>query len=280
LDVGGKLRVYWGLIDRVDFQDRSSNTADGSGAGDTSSPVEGRSFRGMVWIPAGQFTMGSPLEEAGRDLDEGPQTVVTLTRGFWIGAREITQAEYTAVMRSNPSAFAGNPQFPVEKVTWRDAKDYCERLTQLQEKAGALPPGYAYRLPTEAEWEYACRAGSHTRFSYGEDPEVRRLPDYAWYGDNCDSSPHPVGLKQPNPWGLYDMHGNVLEWCLDAATSSLPGGTVTNHQAPEDSSLRIARGGSWLYGPKSCRAANRDSYGEFTRCSDLGFRVVLAPVQR
>jgi formylglycine-generating enzyme required for sulfatase activity len=223
--------------------------------------------------------MGSPVEEADRGLDEGPPTRVTLTRGFWMGRCEVTQTEYQVVMETNPSLFVGDPRRPVERVSWREALEYCDRLSRSERAAGRLPEDYAYRLPTEAEWEYACRAGTTARFSYGNDPDGYLLGSYAWFNGNSDSETHPVATREPNPWGLYDMHGNVLELCLDGATGTLPGGEVTDPRTPGDGLLRVARGGSWLYGPKSCRSANRDSYGESTRSSDVGFRVVLVPVE-
>jgi formylglycine-generating enzyme required for sulfatase activity len=287
LDLGPRLRVHQSRVASIACRrgpvapalagPEGRDGTDATATPHSTQPPGGRSLPGLTWIVPGQFAMGSPPEEAGRDLDEGPQTKVTITRGFWMGTREVTQEEYRTVQGANPSTFVGDPQRPVERVTWREAMDYCDRLTRLQAEAGALPAGYAYRLPTEAEWEYACRAGATSRFSFGDDPDSRRLGDYAWFGDNSESTTHPVGTKQPNPWGLSDMHGNVLEWCLDAATSSLPGGSVTDYRAPAGGSLRIARGGSWLYGAKSCRSANRDNYGENSRCIDLGFRVVLAP---
>src|SRR5690606_4368903 len=135
-----------------------------------------------------------------------------------------------------------------------------------------LPPGYIYRLPTEAEWEYACRAGTSTRFSYGDDPTTAALRDYAWFIGNSDSSSHPVGQLQPNPWGLHDMHGNVWEWCLDIWGASYPGGSIPDYTGPAEGWLRVARGGSWLYDPAFSRSANRDDYGPENRCSDIGFR--------
>jgi formylglycine-generating enzyme required for sulfatase activity len=155
--------------------------------------------------------------------------------------------------------------------------DYCARLTRIREAQETLPPGYEYRLPTEAEWEYACRADTRSRFCFSDDPQERLIDDYAWFTGNSDSSTHPVGTRKPNPWGLHDMHGNVFGRCLDSATSSHPGRPARDYRAPVGGSLRIARGGSWLYGAKASRSANRDSYGETTRCSDLGFRIVLAP---
>jgi formylglycine-generating enzyme required for sulfatase activity len=235
----------------------------------------------LVWIAAGEYLLGSPVEERERDLDEGPETRVVLTQPFWLGKREVTQAEYKAVMNTNPSHYIDDPKHPVEKVSWREAMDYCRKLTQLHAAAGQIPPNYAYRLPTEAEWEYACRAGTTTRFSHGRDDGYLQLDEYAWFSGNSSSTTHPVGTKKPNPWGLYDMHGNVLEWCLDSWKGDYPGGTVTNAVPSVPSAegwLHVARGGSWLYDAKFCRSANRDAYGTGNRCSDLGFRIVLAPV--
>lgn len=239
----------------------------------------GTNVAGMVWIPAGTFTMGSPLDEAGRDQDEGPQTRVTLSHGFWMGAHEVTQGEYRTVMGTNPSVDRGSSDLPVEKVSWYDAMEYCARLTKKAQTLGRLPAGCFYRLPTEAEWEYACRAGTTTRFSYGDDRGDLHLGDYAWFTRNSQSATHPVETLRPNPWGLYDMHGNVWEWCLDRWESSLPGGSVTNFPSSAEGPLRVARGGSWLYEAKACRSANRDDYSPSNRCSDVGFRVVLAPMQ-
>jgi formylglycine-generating enzyme required for sulfatase activity len=178
------------------------------------------------------------------------------------------------VISANPSNATGDPGLPVEKVSWYEAMEFCRKLTQLAETAGKLPPGYTYRLPTEAEWEYACRAGTLTPFSFGEANNDLQLGDYAWFTLNSDSMPHPVGGKRPNPWGLFDMHGNVWEWCLDRWEGTLPGGTVTNQPTVPNGPLRVARGGSWLYDAKACRSANRDDYGP----SNIGFRVVLAPL--
>ncbi len=233
---------------------------------------------GLVWIPAGEFTMGSSLDEEGRDRDEGPPTKVTLSHGFWMGKYEVTQADYQALMGTNPSDARGDPSRPVEKVSWYEALEYCAQLTRRAQAAGQLPKEYAYRLPTEAEWEYACRAGTTTRFSHGEDKGYLRLGDYAWFTRNGASTTHAVGTKKPNAWGLYDMHGNVWEWCLDRWADLLPGGQVTNFVASTEGPLRVARGGSWLYEGKACRSANRDDYGPSNRCSDIGFRIVLAPL--
>ncbi|MEK7683960.1 MAG: formylglycine-generating enzyme family protein [Verrucomicrobiota bacterium] len=286
LDVGFKVRVYQDRIDVIYGREGyvpvslGLTTVHRPGGPDTTNQTapssEGKQREGMVWIPPSEFTMGSPPNEADRDLDEGPLTKVTITQGFWMAKCEVTQAEYESVMGVNPSQFTGEAKRPVEKVSWYDALKYCLRLTQLEQAAGKLPAGYAYRLPTEAEWEYACRAGTRTRFSYGDDPGFLLTSEYAWCNGNSGSTTHPVGMKQPNPWGLFDMHGNVLEWCMDSWSGLLPGGSVTNVPAYATGSLRVARGGSWLYEAKFSRSANRDDYGPSNQCSDLGFRIVLA----
>jgi formylglycine-generating enzyme required for sulfatase activity len=234
---------------------------------------------GLVWVHEGEFTMGSPQTEAGRDADEGPLTKVRIPEGFWMSRNEITQEQFAQVMGSNPSS-AGGTNLPVEKVTWTEAIEFCRRLNRLADAAGTVPEGFNYRLPTEAEWEYACRAGTQTRFSYGDDPTGAELERYAWFTRNSESTTHPVGTRLPNAWGLYDMHGNVWEWCLDRWEGGLPGGSITNRPTTPEGSLRVARGGAWLYDAKACRSANRDDYSTWNRCSDIGFRVVLAPINQ
>jgi formylglycine-generating enzyme required for sulfatase activity len=237
-------------------------------------PTPGPRF---VWLPWGIFTMGSPTNEVDRYANEGPQTQVTLTRGFFLGRYEVTQGEYLAVMGSNPSYFTGDTNRPVERVSWHDATNYCARLTAQERLAGRLPAGWAYRLPTEAEWEYACRAGTTNRFYYGDDPGYTQLANYAWYSANSGSTTHPVGGKLPNRWGLYDMAGNVWEWCSDWY-GAYPGGSVTDPQGPASGSNRVVRGGSWSFNAFHCRSASR--YGDpASRGFDIGFRVVLAPGQ-
>jgi formylglycine-generating enzyme required for sulfatase activity len=231
----------------------------------------------MAWIPPGKFIMGSPAHERGRNSDEDPQCEVTITRGFWMAKHEVTQEEYRAVMGANPSAFGGARNLPVEKVNWHEAGEYCARLTSEARARGQLPPGFVYRLPTEAEWEYACRAGTAARYSYGDDPQDLALVEFAWHVTNSDWGSHPVGQLKPNAWGLYDMHGNVWEWCLDLWSGAYPGGKLVDYHGPSEGWLRVARGGSWLYAASFCRSANRDDYGADNRCSDIGFRVVLAP---
>jgi formylglycine-generating enzyme required for sulfatase activity len=233
---------------------------------------------GMVWIEPGTFTMGSPDNEVGRQDNEGPQTRVTISHGFWMGKYEVTQAEYQAVMGSNPSIFKGDLNRPVEQVSWTDSVNYCAKLTERERSAGRLPAGYVHRLPTEAEWEYAVRAGSTTRFSYGEDPGYTKLGDYAWYEGNSSNTTHPVGQKLANAWGLYDMAGNTWEWCLDWY-GTYPGGNVTDPRGPASGSLRVIRGGSWNNNARICRSAFRYFSDPDFRIYYFGFRIVLAPGQ-
>ena len=232
----------------------------------------------MVFIPPNTFTMGSPTSELHRQTNEGPQTVVTLTRGFWIGKYEVTQVEYLSVMNTNPSAFPGDLSGPVSSVSWPDATNYCAKLTEREFAAGRIPFGSKYRLPTEAEWECAARAGTTNRFSYGDDPDYINLPNYAWQSLDDGLTVHRVGQKLPNPWGLYDMYGNVFEWCQDWL-GPLPGGTVTDPQGPPSNPIgwKIMRGGAFDVGGSACRSASRSFFGNHPALTDwnLGFRVVL-----
>jgi len=282
LDVGPQLTLYGGWVaalganpTAIDPQARTAPPGPIPRA-QPPPPPHPEALAGLVWIPPGRAWLGSPNDESGRDQDEGPVTEAIFPDGFWIGRCEVTQAEYKAVMGVNPSIFTGDPTRPVEKVSWREAVEYCARLTQQARAAGRLSEGYAYRLPTEAEWEYACRAGSTTRFAHGDDPDYGALGEYAWYMENSKSSTHPVGAKRPNDWGLFDLHGNVWEWCLDRWESGWPGGTIANTPVAASGALRVARGGSWLYDGRASRSANRDDYSPTNRCSDVGFRVVLA----
>ncbi len=238
-------------------------------------PTPGPRF---VWLPAGHFMMGSPDTEVDRSADEGPQTRVALSRGFYLGRYEVTQGEYLSVIGSNPSSFTGDTNRPVEQVNWSEATNYCGKLTQAEQTAGRLPAGWAYRLPTEAEWEYACRAGSTNRFSYGDDPGYTQLANYAWYIANSGGTTHPVGAKQPNRWGLYDMAGNVSEWCSDWY-GTYPGGNVTDPQGTISGPYRVLRDGSWGGLAYRCRSARRDWIGPSSWNMNYGFRLVLAPGQ-
>ena len=232
----------------------------------------------MVFVPPGTFNLGTPTNEVNRQADEGPQTTVTISHGFWMGKYEVTQGEYQAVIGSNPSGFPGDLNRPVESVSWLDATNYCARLTQQELTAGHIPPGSHFRLPTEAELEYAARAGTTTRFSYGDDPNFTNLINHAWYAANSGFGTHPVGQKAPNPWGLFDLEGNVWEWCQDWY-GPYPGGSVTDPQGPASSALdvKVIRGGAWDAFAEDCRSGRRLTEGVSPFITDfiLGFRVVL-----
>jgi formylglycine-generating enzyme required for sulfatase activity len=233
----------------------------------------------MVFVPSTTFTLGSPGNEVGHQSDESPQTVVTLSRGFWISRFLVTQRQYLALTGSNPSGFPGDLNRPVESVSWFAATNYCALLTQQDIAAGRIPPGSHYRLPTEAEWECAARAGTTTRFYYGDDPNLSGLTNHAWYGANSGFKPRPVGQKEPNAWGLYDMEGNVWEWCLDWY-GPYPGGAQIDPQGPASNTIgvKVIRGGAWESSEFDCRSARRSTQGASPFITDfiIGFRVVLA----
>ncbi len=226
----------------------------------------------MVSLPAGQFLMGSPDSDSDAESKEKPQHQVKVN-SFAIGKYPVTQAQYEAVMGTNPSHFKNNSWFknnlqnPVEQVSWNDAQAFCQKLSQIT--------GKTYRLPTEAEWEYACRAGTTTRYYFGDD--ANQLGDYAWYNGNSGGKTHPVGQKRPNAWGLYDMSGNVWEWCEDDWHSSYIG-APTDGSAwlinDNDNDYRIPRGGSWYTYPINCRSAYRDFSPRRDNFNLFGFRVV------
>ncbi|MFO1513949.1 MAG: formylglycine-generating enzyme family protein [Verrucomicrobiota bacterium] len=252
---------------------------------DTSAAATGQRFyravtfvlTNLVFIPAGSFRMGSPAGEVGRVPSEGPQTLVTLTKGFFMGKNLVTQAEYQTLMATNPSQFSGDLSHPVERVSWNDATNYCARLTQQELAGKRIPPGSLYRLPTEAEWEYACRAGSSDwRYFYGDDPTYSFLSYYAWYNANSGGATQPVGQKLPNPWGLYDMIGNVWAWVLDW-DGIYPGGSVIDPQGPATGTVRQMRGGCWNCTPQYCRSAMREPADPALGLNNFGLRVVLAP---
>ena len=254
---------------------------------DKSTPATGRRFyravafaapANMAFIPPGTFRMGSPTNEVDRWDDEGPQTAVTITRGFWMGKYEVTQGQYLAVTGSNPSNFTGDSNRPVEQVTWYEATNYCAMLTQQDRAAGQIAMNSVYRLPTEAEWEYACRAWTSTRFSYGDDQGYTNLTDYAWYDGNAGGTTHPVGQTLPNPWGLHDMAGNVMDWCQDWY-GVYPGGIAADPQGAETGSYRVIRGGNWLRSARECRSAYRNGLVPNIGRSGVGLRVVLAADQ-
>lgn len=213
----------------------------------------------MVYVPGGTFKMGSP--KGSGSGDERPQHDVTVS-AFYIGKSQITQAQWKAVMGKNPSSFKGD-DLPVETVSWEDAKQFCQKLQQLTNKA--------YRLPSEAEWEYACRAGTTGDYA-------GKLDDMGWYDSNSRNKTHPVGQKNPNAFGLYDMHGNVWEWCEDihGDYKNTPADGSAWLSGEDSSSRRVVRGGSWGSLGVICRSASRDHFAPGNRLDDIGFRVVVA----
>ena len=200
---------------------------------------------------------------------------VTIGHDFWIGKYEVTQGEFMGVLGRNPSHFTGNSNRPVEKITFFDAVDFCLALTRREQKAGHLPTGYEYRLPTEAEWEYACRAGSTNLFAFGDDAAV--ADQYAWTAENCDAGTHPVGLKRPNPWGLYDVHGNVWEWCADWF-APYPAAPLTDPLGPSTSKYKVFKGGGWNQDVEYARASSRFMMSPSNGIHFVGFRLALGPV--
>jgi len=265
----------------------------------------------MLFVPPGTFTMGSPPDEPGRWFDEGPQTTVTISHPFWMGKFEVTQGEFVSIMNTNTSyqrnggfwylqfGGVGGPVtnevlHPIDACTWFEATNYCHTLTMQERAAGRIPPGWAYRLPWEAEWEYACRAGTTTAFHYGpalrsgmanfrgteEQPPCGEEEDCInplgiFLGRSCE-----VGRYEPNNWGFYDMHANLFEWCLDYWSPSLPGGSVIDPKGTVPSTGRLIRSGRWYSSARRARSATRLGYGtpETLRSDDVGFRVILTPV--
>lgn len=231
----------------------------------------------LVWISPGSFFMGSLPGEKDRLRQEGPRLRVTFSQGFWMGKFEVTQAEYQAVMGRNPSRFPGDLRRPVEQVSCPEAIRFCARLTERERQAGRLPPGHVFRLPTEAEWEYAARAGTDARFSFGDDLAYATLGRHAWFNQNSGGGTHPVGSLCPNPWGLCDMYGNVEEWCGDGWRASLAGMAATDPKTPPTGKFRVIRGGSWRAPASQCRSASRDyAWPDYHEKGTTGFRVVLA----
>ena len=225
----------------------------------------------LVLIPAGSFTMGSPEGEKER-LPGEKQHPVTISKAFYMGKFTVTQAQYSAVMDHNPSSFKGSKN-PVELVSWDEATAFCDKLNVKFKTI--KPKGMSFQLPTEAQWEYACRAGTATRFYAGDHDDD--LGDAAWYSDNSDGTTHPVGGKKPNAFGLYDMHGNVWQWCQDAYRMDNEKLNATDPINNAQGDQRVFRGGSWSANPWFCRSAIRYFRAPGIRDYMVGFRVVVAP---
>ena len=221
----------------------------------------------LVLIHPGSFTMGSPVGEVGRKVSESEHEV-TISKSYYLGVYEVNQDEYEKVLGNNPSISKGANN-PVQPESWFGAVSFCTKLSELPEEKAA---GREFRLPTEAEWEYACRATSSAAYFFGDTAEL--LEEYAWFGERRGKT-HPVGSKKPNRWGLYDMHGNVLEWCQDwYGHSSL--GEATDPQGPREGRHRVYRGGSWNNDAGSCQSAFRAAAAPSYRNNNHGFRVAMS----
>jgi formylglycine-generating enzyme required for sulfatase activity len=235
----------------------------------------------LVLVPRGTFLMGSPKAEGGEE-EERPQRRVTLSQPFYMGVYPVTQAEHEKLMGTNPSYFSAKGEgkdqvkgmdtgrFPVESVSWEDAREFYLKLSSLPAEKAA---GRMYRLPTEAEWEHACRAGTSTRYHSGDDESDLR--EVAWYEANSNVRTHNVGRKNPNKFGLFDMQGNVMQWCKDRYEKDYyQEGRNLDPVGPNDGLYRVLRGASWLAGPKNCRAAFRSQGAPAFRYKTIGFRIV------
>ena len=231
----------------------------------------------MVKCPAGSFEMGSPSGELGRYGGE-KQHHVTISKSFYIAKYPVTQAQYKAVMGNNPSHFKGDNN-PVECVSWFKAKEFCDKLNEVT--GSTRPAGYKFDLPTEAQWEYACRAGTTTSLNSGKNitseyGRCSNLDEVGWYHENSEMNTYPVGLKKPNVWGIYDMHSNVWEWCSDWY-GEYPSGISTDPEGPVNCSHRVYHGGSWCSLPRVCRSALRGGSTPGVEYYALGFRIALVP---
>jgi formylglycine-generating enzyme required for sulfatase activity len=256
----------------------------------------------LALIPAGEFMMGSPEDDPDAMVGERPQHRVRITRPFYLGVHEVTQAQYQAVMGENPSWYSANgggkgevagqstDQHPVEHLSWHDALRFCNKLSEkeglkpfyeIDDGTARVPDwnGPGYRLPTEAEWEYACRAGTKTRYPFGDDPA--KVGESAWYRDNARGTTHPVGLKRPNALGLYDMLGNASEWCWDGYDQFYyKAAALDDPRGPSEDASRAFRGGSWINDHRILRSSCRNRFAPQGQGSILGFRVARGQSSR
>jgi len=213
----------------------------------------------LVLLPAGEFVMGSH--------DDEPPHRVEITTPFYMGRYSVTQAHWVAIMGSNPAHFKDGDELPIETITWEACVNFCQKLSSVM--------GRHARLPSEAEWEYACRAGSNTAYSFGEATE--ELDQYGWYRDNANGTSHPVGRKNPNAWGLYDMHGGIDEYCQDLWHPNYVGAPADGSAWIEsgEKGMRVLRGGSWYDLAEHCCSPHRNYYDSAEPSEDHGFRVVV-----
>jgi formylglycine-generating enzyme required for sulfatase activity/serine/threonine protein kinase len=269
---GGKRDVHSGVVGRPDAGPALKTPS-------SREPIKNSIGMTLKLIPAGDFLMGSPDSDRDAQDEEKPRHRVRITRPFYLGTTEVTQGQYRAVTGKNPSSNRGSDDLPVEELTWNAAITFCNKLSAkegltpyFQSGTGAPSGGDGYRLPTEAEWEYACRAGSLSRFSFGDDEAS--LGEYAWVDGSSGNKTHPVGQKRPNAWGLYDMHGNVPEWCGDWYESRYYSQSPSADPiGPSQAAVRVYRGG-WCYNvPRDCRSAFRGRDAPDDQSGGPGFRV-------
>jgi formylglycine-generating enzyme required for sulfatase activity len=241
--------------------------AAGEAGSDTKSHISNSLGMTFVYVPPGTFRMGSPIDERGRSDDETLHRV-TFSKGFYLQTTEVSQGQWTRVMGENPSIFDQcGENCPVENVSWDDVRVFMEKLNKMEGRN-------TYRLPTEAEWEYACRAGSKLDYSF--DSRRADIQEYAWYDQNSDWHTNPVGQKTANAWGLFDMHGNVWEWC-QGYYASYPEGPVVDPPATDVGTGRVRRGGGWGDGSRCLRCANRGWAMHQEESREWGFRLVMTP---
>lgn len=258
-------------VQPVDSGSRSGGDSVSRNAGDTRTVSLGDGVEiEFVWIPAGEFTMGTVSSEGSwmHRPEEGPQHNVNIARGFWIGKYEVTQRQYKHIMDDNPSYFnKSGLDAPVDKVSWLDAKKFC--------KVASLKTAEKIRLPSEAEWEYACRAGTKDQFFSSEDQTA--FWEYAWYSSNSGKKTHSVGEKKPNAWGIYDLHGNIKEWCEDSWHDDYSNAPADGSPwiDEKDASKRVLRGGCWVYDARLCHSAYRSWYDSKMGSNSSGFRIVV-----
>ena len=227
----------------------------------------------FVYIPPGKFLMGSSMQELERHGDEGPVRQVVISKGFYMSKYEVTQGQWLAVMNNNPSVMNEKSNWkrhPADNVSWNDCNTFISKINELG--LGT------FRMPTEAEWEYACRAGTTSRYYWGNDTTDYQVHEYAWAFSKAEGISHPVGLKKPNNWGLYDMSGNVWEWCSDWR-GPYRADRLIDPTGPGEGKKKIYRGGSWFNKPSTLRSANRNGHEPDMRGTNAGLRLVLQ-VQR
>jgi len=267
MPTGGKEYVNENTTDRKDYTNKNNTEKNEHTNENTTGEKEYTLNIKFVLIPAGTFMMGSPEDEPGRFASETLHEV-TITRPFYMQTTQVTQGQWKKVMGNNPSYFQGDDNLPVEQVSWNDVQEFIGKLNKNEGKD-------KYRLPSSAQWEYACRAGSSTMYSFGDD--LGHLGEYAWYDENSGNVTHPVGLKKPNDWGLYDMYGNVWEWVQDWY-GDYPSGSVTDPEGPLSGPSRLFRGGSGVGCTKECcRTAFRGGDRPDSRSlNSVGFRLIKA----